>query len=112
MALAKKPMVDGGKDEQILWLVVRSLFLIIAILFAVYGLFIKQPCDVDAVFLSCRLTGSVADIIGSIMFFGGMVFMSGIVKGLRNMWNAANTSTWNIVAFVVTALGAILFWNL
>jgi len=110
--MSNKPFIDGGKDEKTMWIIVRSVLALIALLFVIYGFFIKQPCDVDAVFLSCRLTGTIGDWIGGALFFGGMIFLSGLHKGLKNLYNPPNTSMWNWIVFVATALGIILFWNL
>lgn len=101
-----------NKDEKITWVVVRSIIALVAVLFVVYGVFVDQPCDIDAVFLSCRLSGSLFDIIGSGLFVGGLLAISGVFKGLDYMYNPINSSKWNLIAFAVMVIGVVLFWNL
>lgn len=101
-----------GNDEKSAWIVVRLILLAVAILFVVYVIFLKQPCDLDAVFLSCRLTGTIGDWLGGMMFFFGLVFMSGIVKGLTGLYNPPQTTKWNWIMFAVMIAGAVIFWNL
>lgn len=98
--------------EKYAWLIVRSILAVIAVLFVIYGIAVVQPCDIDAVFLSCRLNGSVGDIVGCIMFVGGMLVMSGVFKGVKHLYNPPNTSFWNLVAFGTMVLGVVIFWNL
>ena len=100
-----------SNNEKNAWIVVRLILLLIAFLFVLYGLFLKQPCDLDAVFLSCRLTGTWGDFLGGALFLTGLVTMSGIVKGFDNLSNPPNTSLGNLLVFAATALGIVLFWN-
>lgn len=98
-------------EDKFVWLIVRLILLAIAVSFTIFA-FSHQPCDVDNVFLSCRLTGTAADWIGSIMFIGGLVWMSGIIKGVRNLVSPPGSTSGNYIVFAIVVLGAILFWNL
>ncbi len=104
--------MSDKKQEAIGFFIGRLFFLIIAVLFLLYGLFLKQPCDIDAVFLSCRLTGTVGDWIGGAMFFSGLVWLSGIVKGVRNLYNPPGSSQWNLITAAGLVLSVVIFWNL
>lgn len=107
---------DYDKDEAIAWIVVRSIIGAVATLFIIYGLILKQPCDSDAVFTSCRLTGSVGDYIGVPLFLLGCFTISGwpeaLFKGFKYLYTPINSNGYAILAFVATALGIVLFWNL
>lgn len=106
------PVNPTNKDEKNAWYIVRGILFLVAACFLGYGLFFKQPCGTDADFLSCRLTGTWADWVGSIVFLTGLTVMSGIHKGLKHLGNPPNTSAGNVIMFVAMVLGAILFWNL
>ncbi len=100
------------KDDRVGMWVARIACLVIAIVFILFGLVFKQPCDIDAIYLSCRLTGSFGDWLGCIMFFGGLVLMSGIVPSTRDWTNAPNSSALGIGLFVLMVIGIVLLWNL
>lgn len=102
---------NANKDEAVAWAVVRSILLLVAFLFIGYLLWWKQPCDVDAVFLNCRITGTWGDYIGIPVFFFGLFVMSGIHKGFSNLMNPPNSSKWNIILFVAMVMSVVLFWN-
>ncbi len=83
---------------------------ILAIIFTIFGFFSHPPCDIDRVFLACRLSPfSVADFIGCAMFYGGCVVLSGVLKPL---YNPENSSKWNLISFAGLVLSIVLIWNL
>lgn len=100
------------KDEQISWAIVRSILALVGLTFIVYGLFTHQPCDIDAVFLNCRLTGTVADYVGVVLFGGGLFVMSGLWKGTTDIMNPIGSSAFTNALFIAMAAGIALFWNL
>lgn len=100
------------KDEQISWAIVRSILAVVGLAFIVYGLFTHQPCDIDAVFLNCRLTGTIADYVGVVLFGGGLFVMSGLWKGTADIMNPIGSSAFNNALFIAMAAGIALFWNL
>ena len=113
MALAKKPMIDGGKDEQILWIIARIFCLIVAFVFVAYVTFWKPECDaINKQFLACNFTGTVGDWIGATLFFLGLLFLSGIVKGWRNLANPTGSAMWNYIWFAAMAGGFLILWFL
>lgn len=99
------------RDEQVLWIIVRGILAFVGLAFLVYGLFLHQPCDIDKVFLNCRLTGTVADYIGVLLFGGGMFVMSGLWAGSKYIMNPVGSDAWSKALFVAMLTGAILFWN-
>lgn len=99
------------KDEQISWIILRGILALVGLAFIVYGLFTHQPCDIDAVFLNCRLTGTVFDYIGVILFGGGMFVMSGLWAGSKYIMNPVGSDAWSRALFVAMLVGAVLFWN-
>jgi hypothetical protein len=104
-----------GKDKRADargYLIARCACLVIASIFLLYAIVLKQPCDLDAQFLSCRLTGSVFDYIGSAMFLFGLVVLSGIIKGVRNLYSPPGSSKWNLLWFAFMIAGPVIFWNL
>lgn len=83
---------------------------IVVIVFTVMGFFVKQPCDIDRVYLWCRLHPmSIGDILGLIMFYGGCLFISGVLP--VRLYNPENSVKWNIIWFVVMAAAIALIWN-
>ncbi len=100
------------RDEQISWAIVRSILALVGLAFIVYGLFTHQPCDIDAVFLNCRLTGTIADYVGVVLFGGGLFVMSGLWKGTADIMNPIGSSAFNNALFIAMAAGIALFWNL
>lgn len=104
---------DGGTDEKIVWGLLRALFLVIGVLFVLHGIFWDKSCNgIDNEFLNCVLTGSIGDILGTILFSGGMIWMSNILKGFSRMGESITGSGANLVAFVAMIVGFILFWFL
>lgn len=104
---------DGGRDEQIVWGIVRLVLLAIAVLFILHGLIWDKPCNgTDDEFLNCRLNGSFGDILGTILFGGGMFWMSNIHKGLGGLGETINGSGMNKFVFVMILAGILLFWFL
>lgn len=92
-------------------LIVRIGLLVIVVLFTLFGFVIKQECDLDAVYLWCRLHPmSTGDIFGLILFYGGAFGMSGLWKNWFQLSNPKNSSLVNIVMFIGIALGIILIW--
>lgn len=107
-----RSLVGLEKDEKIAWVIVRIILAIVGVSFLVYGLFVHQPCGIDAEFLSCRLTGTIFDIIGVTLFGGGMVVMSGVYKKAEYLTNPIGSSLFNNILFVAMVAGVLLFWNL
>ncbi len=105
-------MSKDSKDDAIRFMIIRILFLAIAAFYIGYGVFFKPPCDSDAVFLACRLTGSIGDWIGSLAFIGSMVWCSGLIKGLSGLYAPAGSAKWNIIFFLLGAVGITIVWNL
>ncbi len=100
-------------NEAKTWLIVRVILGIIVILFTLFGFVIKQECDIDAVYLWCRVHPmSIFDIIGTTIFYGGAFMLSGLWKNWFTLWEEENTTRWNWIIFAATALGLILIWNL
>ena len=93
------------------WLFVRVILGIIVLLFTLYGFVIKQECDLDAIYLWCRLHPmSLFDIVGLILFYGGAFGLSGIWKRWITLSNPVNSARWNFVGFAILAAGIILIW--
>ncbi len=98
------------KDEQRSWVIVRSILALVGLAFIVYGLFTHQPCDVDNVFLNCRLTGTVFDYIGVILFGGGMFVMSGLWAGSKYIMNPVGSDAFSKALFIAMVAGIGMIW--
>ena len=87
---------------------------LVAFLFTYFGFFETQPCDLDAIYLSCRLNPFTAfDLIGCTLFYGGCVLASCLpVLEKFELYNPEGSSAYNIGAFVGMVLGVTLIWNL
>lgn len=88
----------------------RILGGIILVVFTIMAFFVKQDCDIDRIYLWCRLHPmSIGDIIGLIMFYGGGIVLTGILP--VTLYNPENSSKWNMILFAVLVLSVILIWN-
>jgi hypothetical protein len=94
-------------------LVVKGIIAVIVVIFSIMA-FSNQPCDIDAVYLSCRVTGSVGDVIGFILFYGFAAVIGGFLNPVLKLLGLEYTkgSAVNIAAGVAGVLGVILIWNL
>jgi hypothetical protein len=81
---------------------------IVVLFFTLFGFVIKQDCDIDKVYLWCRLHPlKIADIIGLICFYGGAAVLAGFVK---NLINPEHSAKWNWISFAILAFGLIVVW--
>jgi hypothetical protein len=87
------------------------VFLAIAVLGVVFA-FVPQECDIDAIYLYCRVKGSVGD------WLGGLLWMAGPVINLWRTYNptyadSRGDGNWkSALPIILMAVGAILVWNL
>lgn len=102
----------GEKSDRTGYLISRLVCLAFALIYIAFGIVFRQKCDIDKIYLSCRLTGTVGDWIGSIMILAMLFFMSGIHKGINNLYNPPGSVGLGIVVFVLGAIGFVLVWNL
>lgn len=100
------------KDEKIAWVVVRIVLTIVAVAFLVYGLFAHNECGIDEAFLSCRLTGTVFDYIGVLLFGGGLFIMAGLYKKAEDLTNPIGSNLFNNLLFAAMVAGVLMFWFL
>lgn len=100
-------------NENTEWTVVRIIIAVVVLFFTLFGFFIKQDCDIDKVYLWCRLHPfTVGDFIGVTLFYGGAFMLSGLWKNWFTLWEEENTQRWNWIIFAGTVLGIIFIWNL
>lgn len=100
---------DSEKTE---WTIVRIILGVVVLLFTVFAFFVKQDCGIDKVYLWCRVHPfSIGDFIGTVLFYGGAFLLSGLWKNWFILWEEENTTRWNWIIFIGTALGIILIWN-
>ena len=101
------------KDEKSTWMIVRAIVLLVVGLFTYYGFFNQQPCDIDAIYLSCRLNPfTVADFIGCVLFYGAAAVIAGVPKWFGiELFNPTGSAMWNIITAVVGIGGVALIWN-
>lgn len=72
--------IKGEKQgEKIFRWCVHAGAIVIALIVLITGFLVKQPCDLDKIYLWCRVHPVQAqDIFGLIFFFGGALGTSGI----------------------------------
>jgi hypothetical protein len=99
--------------EKRLSLLVKLVTVGIAVLMTVMA-FSNQPCDIDAVYLSCRVTGSFGDVLGFILFYGFVAVISGLANKVIRLLGYEYTmgAGVNAAAAAAGVLGVILIWNL
>ncbi len=79
----------------------------ILLVFTLFAFVIKQQCDIDKVYLYCRVHPlTIVDIIGMILFYGGAALM----MGFKQLFNEENSSKWNFILFGLMAAGILLIW--
>ena len=98
-------------SEKTIWTIARGILLIVVLLFTYYGFIAKQECDLDAIYLWCRLHPiTVFDVIGCIMFYGGAFLLSGLWQKYFSLWEEENTTKWNTRIFALLVIGFGLIW--
>lgn len=100
-------------DEKTLFTMSRVVIGLAVFLFTYYGFFANLPCDLDNIYLSCRLNPfTLGDLIGTILFYSGALVLSGVLPLLGiNLFNPRGSAMWNIITGVGMALGIVLIWN-
>jgi len=79
----------------------------ILVVFTLFAFVIKQPCDIDKIYLWCRVHPlTIIDILGLILFYGGGALM----MGFKELSNEARSSKWNFIIFGAMAAGILLIW--
>jgi hypothetical protein len=101
------PVRSDSKDENFAYLIMRIIAGAVALAYIAF-IFFKQPCDIDKQYLSCRVSGTLWDWVGSILFLGGCLSLSGV---LNWVYKPKTEVVWVIVG-AMTVLGAIIVWNL
>lgn len=102
------PVSSTDKDEKIVYLVMRIIVLLVVAAYVLFGLVWRQPCDIDKQYLSCRVTGSIADWLGSIMFIGGCLSLSGVLNWVYKVKGNVSMA----IIGVVTVAGILMVWFL
>ena len=87
--------------------------LAVLFLFTYFGFLNPQECDVDRIYLSCRLDPfTLGDLFGCILFYGGTLFLCGITRLFGfELYNAPHSDAWTIGSVVGIVLGIVLIWN-
>lgn len=97
------------KQDKITNAIARGILLLAGIVFVV-ALFLKNPCNgIDDEFLSCKIQWTWGDILGVPLFLFGVVWISGIWKGISGLYTPAGSTVWNYVWFAGMLLGILLF---
>lgn len=95
----------------------KYVFLTVCVILGVvtlFGFFIPQECDIDKVFLWCRLHPfSFGDFLGCLLFYGGALCLGGLPEklGITLTGKVGGIGKWPVIFVVATALGAVLIWN-
>jgi hypothetical protein len=96
-------------NEKVATWISRGILALIVVLFFALGVFGK--CTGEE-WLACKFTGSVFDILGTILFLAPLVVISGLVPAVRSYMDSKKGVPWNLVLFGAGVLGIILIWNL
>lgn len=111
-----KPMAFASSmdsDEKTLWTMSRAVIGLAVVLFTYFGFFSNQPCDLDNIYLSCRLNPfTTGDLVGTILFYAGCFFLAGVpdILGLK-LFNPRGSAMWNIIFGLGAVAGVVLIWN-
>lgn len=99
----KKTEVENG---WLMW-----AFSAIAVLGVVYA-FIPQKCDIDAIYLYCRVNGSVGDWLGGLSWIAGPAL--NIYRTLNPTYadSRGQGNLSSALPIILMGVGAIVVWNL
>lgn len=80
--------------------------------FTAFAFFIPQECDIDKIYLWCRVHPlTTLDLVGMVLFYAGGVMLAGVPKWLGfDLGSPTGSSSLNWYTFAAMALGAILMW--
>lgn len=101
------------KKESKIGLIIQSLVVgAILTVFTLFAFVIKQECDIDKIYLWCRVHPlTTVDLFGLVFFYGGGLMLAGIPKWLGfDLGSPTGSSSLNWYTFGAMALGAILMW--
>lgn len=101
-----------GKENKSGLIIQTVAVLGVAAVFTALAFFIPQECDIDKVYLWCRLHPfTVVDGIGATLFYAGCLFLAGLPKWFGiDIGSPTGSSSVNLYAFVGMVVGAILMW--
>lgn len=101
------------KKENKTGLIIQTVIVLaIASVFTAFAFFLPQQCDIDKIYLWCRLHPMGAlDVIGLILFYAGCAFLAGLPKWLGfELGSPTGSAALNLGAFAGMVTGAILMW--
>ena len=102
----------SNKSDKTGLIIQTSVTAVIVIVFTLFAFVIPQECDIDKVYLWCRVHPLTAlDIVGLILFYGAAAMLAGIPKWFGfELGSPTGSSSLNLITFGVGVLGAILIW--
>lgn len=93
--------------------ITQVIVAVVVIVFLIFGFLVKADCDVDKVFLYCRLhpfTGF--DLVGMIIFLIAALHVGNFLPE-KLYFSESKGTTINVVAgFIGLLVGALIMWNL
>ncbi len=100
------------KENKTGLIIQTAVVAVIVIVFTLFAFVIKQECDIDKVYLWCRVHPlSFLDVIGLVLFYGGAAMFAGVPKWLGfELGSPEGSSSLNYYTAGATILGAILMW--
>ncbi len=102
------PVRSDNKDENFVYLIMRIIVGLVAVAYVAFAVIFKQPCDIDKQYLSCRITGTWADWLGSILFVGACLSISGALNWVYKV----KADAVGVIIGVAGVAGILLVWNL
>lgn len=94
--------------------VTLAIGVLILIVFTVFGFFANPACDIDRVYLACRLSPfTVGDALGTGLVYAGGLGLCGVTEllGLRLMGREGSIGKWPVIFLAAAVVGAVLIWN-
>lgn len=107
------------RQENTVWLIVRVIISIIAVIFVMAIITgDRSNCGIDRETLACRWTGSAMDILGTVIFFAGLIWLSGLADVVSNklfkkdayVAEGERTTYNGLIGVIGPAIGVLLIW--
>lgn len=103
-------------SEKNAWIVVRSILSLIAVVFLatiIWG--DRTNCGIDKATLACRWSGSILDIVGTVIFLASLVWFSGLAdkisgKPVYDATQKGRAPVGGLLGFIGAVIGFVLIW--
>lgn len=107
---------NDTKQERTVWAITRGIIGLVMVVFLGFIIFgDRSGCGIDKASIPCRWTGSILDIVGTIIFLASLVWLSGLAdkitgKGLYSKYQGSEARKGGLYGVIGAAVGLLLIW--